>query len=377
LNGSGTAQPNGSNYEEFYGLAQPPFALSPDPRFLYLSPAHDTVIRQLLRAIQRKEAFVILSGEIGTGKTTICRALVNQLDRTVFPSLILNPFLTVDELLRQVLIDFGVVSIDAVREERFTRASRHELSIMLQAFLRTLEPIGATAVLIVDEAQHLSAQVLEELRLFSGQHTPGAPALQIVLVGQPTLLDAMTSADLRQLDQRVSLRALVEPLRPGDVAEYIAHRLTVAGESVSVAFDRKAVARVHELSGGVPRAINLLCDRALALGAARGVHEITPDLVERAADALALRRLPQAPNRTRRAAVAIAIGCLALAGVVTALAFVTPIHRVVAAPMPTLPDAPPGVPPVPLPRLPQDWLHPIDIPVPTAGDVPDDFVAPR
>src|SRR4029453_7831049 len=245
-----------SVYESFYGLAQSPFTLAPDPRFLYLSDSHDTAIQQILQAIRRRETFIVLSGDIGTGKTTLCRAVIQQLDKTALASLVLNPFLAIEELLRQVLVDFGVVSRDAMLTERFSRATTHELTTTLCDFLLTLAPLRGTAVLLIDEAQHLSPKVLEELRVVASLAGDAPRLLQIVLVGQPNLLDVLAAADLRQLDQRISLKALLKPLERDDVEQYIAHRLTVAGESVSVIFEPAAVRRVHELSAGVPRVIN-------------------------------------------------------------------------------------------------------------------------
>lgn len=328
-------------YETFYGLVQSPFTLTPDPRFLYLSESHEAAIRRILQSIARKEGFVVLSGDIGTGKTTLCRALLQQLDKTTCSSLILNPFVSVEELLREILVDFGVVSRAGLRSERLVAATKHELTSTLSDFLAALVPIRGSAVLIIDEAQHLSPHVLEELRVISSLHSHDARLLQVVLVGQPNLLDVLAAADLRQLDQRISLRAMLKPLDREDVQQYISHRLTVAGESVSVIFERAAVKRVHALSGGVPRMINLLCDRALMAGAERGVHEITPELVERAADAVSFRRRPAVEKgaRWRLPVWAIAAG---IAGTLLALAGLwTPLHRLVQTEHPALPSAPP------------------------------------
>jgi general secretion pathway protein A len=154
-------------YEDYYGFVQPPFSLTPDPRFLYRSESHDLALQQVWQAIRRKEGFIVLTGDIGTGKTTLCRALLEQLDMTTFTSLILNPFLSVEELLREILLDFGVVSREAVRSGRIASPSKHELASTLHDFLLSLVPIRASGVLIIDEAQHLSPQVLEEIRVLS------------------------------------------------------------------------------------------------------------------------------------------------------------------------------------------------------------------
>jgi general secretion pathway protein A len=279
-------------YEEFYGFVQSPFTLTPDPRFLYLSESHDDALRQLRQSIRRKEAFIVLTGDIGTGKTTLCRTLLEQLDETTFTSLILNPLVTVEELLREILLDFGVVSRDAVRGGRLASASKHELASTLHDFLRSIVPIKGSGVLIVDEAQHLSPQVLEEIRVLSNMETNESKLLQVVLVGQLNLLDVLAAADMRQLDQRISLRAKLQPLTRLETEAYVAHRLSVAAGSTPVAFDAAALDDVHALSGGVPRVINLLCDRTLTLAAAEGATEVTRDMVREAAGVLGMKPLP-------------------------------------------------------------------------------------
>lgn len=283
-------------YEEFYGFVQSPFTLAPDPRFFYLSESHEEAIRLLLQSIRRKEGFIVLTGEIGTGKTTLCRALLEQLDSTTFTSLILNPFLSVEELLREILLDFGVVSKEAVRRGRIAAATKHELVSTLHDFLKTLVPLHGSGVLIVDEAQHLSAQALEEIRVLSNMETNDSKLLQIVLVGQLNLLEVLAAADMRQLDQRISLRATLRPLTRDEVDAYIAHRLSVARGSTAVAFEPAAIDLVHATSGGVPRVINLLCDRALTFGAEASASTITPEQVEQAAILLGLK-LPAPTER--------------------------------------------------------------------------------
>ena len=267
-------------YEEFYGFVQSPFTLAPDPRFLYLSESHDDALQLLLQAIRRKEGIIVLTGDIGTGKTTVCRAVLERLDMTTFTSLLLNPFLSVEELLREILLDFGVVSREAVRSGRIAAATKHELVSTLHEFLLSLVPIGGSGVLIIDEAQHLSPQVLEEIRVLSNLETNQSKLLQIVLVGQLNLLDvlgaperaAARSADLAARD--------AEPLTATEVEAYIGHRLSVAHGSSSVSFDSAALDAIHAASRGVPRVINLLCDRSLMLGARlRRFALITADVV--------------------------------------------------------------------------------------------------
>jgi general secretion pathway protein A len=277
-------------YEEFYGFGQSPFSLAPDPRFLYRSETHDEALRDILQAIRRREGFIVLSGEIGTGKTTLCRALLEQLDTSTFTSLILNPFVSVEELLQEMLLDFGVVSRETVRSGRMAKATKHELITALHEFLLSLVPLRATSVLIIDEAQNLSPQVLEQIRILSNLETNNAKLLQIVLVGQLGLLQALGESEIRQLNQRVSLRAMLTPLGRPALEAYVAHRLSVAN-GTAVIFNPKALDRLHRYSGGVPRVINVICDRALMAGAQSGTTEITPAMIDRAAKVLGLQRV--------------------------------------------------------------------------------------
>ncbi len=341
-------------YEEFYGFVQSPFTLAPDPRFLYLSESHEEALRLLLQSIRRREGFIVLAGDIGTGKTTLCRALLEQLDKSTFTSLILNPFLSVEELLREMLLDFGVVSRDALRSGRIGTASTHELIRALHDFLLTLLPLQGRAVLIIDEAQHLSAPILEQIRVISNLETNESKLFQIVLVGQLNLLDVLAAANMRQLDQRISLRAMLKPLTRDEVEAYITHRMTIARGTSTITFEQAAVDAVHTLAGGVPRVINLLCDRSLMLGASSSATVITPALVDAAADGLALKRpVPATPwwLRIPRWAVVVA-ALLILAGLVLLFA---PLHRLVGLATPTAvaptQEAPAAAPP---PYVPAD-----------------------
>ena len=304
-------------YEEFFGFVQPPFTLTPDPRFLYRSESHEDALNLLQHAIRRKEGFIVLTGDIGTGKTTTCRALLEQLDTTTFTSLILNPFLSVEELLREVLLDFVVVSRDAVRSGRIATASKHELIGTLHEFLLSLMAIKASAVLIIDEAQHLSAEVLEQIRVISNLETNESKLLQIVLVGQTNLLDALADAELRQLDQRVSIRAALKPLSREEVDAYIAHRLWIARGGAGVQFEPEALDLVYRLTAGVPRVINLLCDRALMAGADARVHRITVRHIEDAVRNLALK--PPAGTTPKRGFRLPSRALAAVAAIVAAL----------------------------------------------------------
>jgi general secretion pathway protein A len=348
-------------YEEFYGFVQPPFTLAPDPRFLYRSESHDEALTGLLQAIRRREGFIVLAGDIGTGKTTLCRALLEQLDQTTFTSLVLNPFLSVEELLREILLDFGVISREAVRSGRIMSASKHELISTLHEFLLSLIAIGGSGVLIVDEAQHLTPEVLEQIRVISNLETNQSKLLQIVLVGQLNLLDVLGEAEMRQLDQRVSLRALLKPLTREEVSGYISHRLAVADGAIPPAFEPAALDRVHAYSGGVPRVINLLCDRALMVAAESHATTITADFIDTAAARLDLT-FPKSREHawwTRLRTPALVTAAVMLA--IGAIALLAPREQFVDV---ALPPMPPGIrPPVaqPISALP---VPDVVIPIP-------------
>jgi general secretion pathway protein A len=342
-------------YEEFYGFVQSPFTLAPDPRFFYSSESHEEASRLLLQSIRRKEGFIVLTGDIGTGKTTLCRALLGQLDATTFTSLILNPFVSVEELLREMLLDFGVVSREAVRSGRIASATKHELATTLHDFLRSLAPLDGSGVLIIDEAQHLSAQVLEEIRVLSNLDTGTSKLLQIVLVGQLNLLDVLAQADMRQLQQRISLRARLNPLTREEVDAYIAHRLAVARGTSPVAFEAAAVDLVHAISGGIPRVINLLADRALMLGADATTTTITPELIAQAAGALALD-IPAAPAAGWRRVSRWTLIALALLLMAIFVLLLAPWDRWLDARVPVPPARPasPAAPPLQPASVPAD-----------------------
>ncbi len=344
-------------YEEFYRFGQPPFTLAPDPRFLYRSESHDEAINRLQQSIRRKEGFILLTGDIGTGKTTVCRTLLQQLDVNTFTSLILNPFLSVEELLREILLDFGVVSREAVRSGRLSRASKHELITTLQEFLMSLMAIRGSGVLIIDEAQHLSPEVLEQIRVISNLETNDSKLLQIVLVGQLNLLDVLAAADMRQLDQRISLRAVLKPLNREEVEAYIAHRLWVAKGADAVRFDSGAVATVHAITSGVPRVINLLCDRSLMVGAEMKVNVITSEIVEQGAIKLGVTS-PAVANKARVArARGWGIVGTAAALALAAVLFFAPLYRLIDTVPPPRPRSPATRLPVPFTPIPPEQIQ--------------------
>ena len=237
-------------YETYYGFTEKPFSLTPDPKYLYRSQSHANAFELLEYAIRRREGFVVITGDIGTGKTTLCRALLEQIDRATFMALVLNPFLSEEDLLKRILLDFGVISREDMKGGRLTGVTKQELIDALYDFLLGLIPLNASAVLIIDEAQNLPLQLLEQIRILSNLETDKEKLLQTILVGQSNLRTLLRSPELRQLDQRISIRYELKPLDEETVAAYVAHRLTIAGGSASVAFTSKAVARVHRFSGG-------------------------------------------------------------------------------------------------------------------------------
>ena len=283
-------------YEEYYGFTEKPFSLTPDPKYLFKSASHASAFDLLQYAIRRREGFVVITGDIGTGKTTLCRALLEQIDRKTFTALVLNPFLAEEDLLRLVLQEFGVVSREEIKRGHLARVSKAELVETLNEFLLSLQAIGAQALLIVDEAQNLPMQVLEQIRILSNLETEKEKLLQIILVGQSNLKDLLRRPELRQLDQRVAIRYDLKPLTAEETRAYVQHRLAVAGGAAAVTFTAKALARVHRCTGGIPRVINLLCDRALLSAYSVRATRVAPSFVHGAAESLDL----QSPKRTVR-----------------------------------------------------------------------------
>ncbi|MEP6918231.1 MAG: AAA family ATPase [Acidobacteriota bacterium] len=295
-------------YEAFFGLTEAPFSLAPDPRFLFASASHSAALAQVVYALERREPLVVITGEIGTGKTLLCRTVLQQLRRKTFLSVVNDPLLERDDLLKLLLRDFGVISQEPAA---VTTPPRHELIEALHAFLRSLAPIQAHAVVIIDEAQHLKPEVLEQIRLLSNIDDERGTLLQIILVGQPDLDALLARPELRQLQQRVSRRFRLEPLNRDEVEQYITHRLSLArgGADVSrapgavelarelaawqetadrVVFTSDAIQAVSHLSGGLPRVINLLCDRSLEEAYAAKQRAVDGPAVDAAARALGL-----------------------------------------------------------------------------------------
>jgi general secretion pathway protein A len=266
-------------YNGFFGLAHAPFSIAPDPRYLYLSERHREALAHLSYGLSAGGGFVLLTGEIGAGKTTVCRSLLEQVPKRCNVAYIFNPKLTAVELLKSVCREFHV---DAAHTEQPPTTLADHIDALNEYLLRT-HAVGQSNVLIIDEAQSLSADVLEQLRLLTNLETNERKLLQIILIGQPELRDLLAQPELEQLAQRVIARYHLEALSPQETVHYIAHRLVVAGASGPLPFDPPALKRIHALTRGVPRRINVLCDRALLGAYARGVRPVNRRIVTQAA----------------------------------------------------------------------------------------------
>jgi general secretion pathway protein A len=262
-------------YAEFYGLKELPFALTPDPRFIYFTPSHTEVMANLHYGIESGKGLVVVTGEVGTGKTTILRWMMQRLDRTVLVAYIFNPRLSVSEFYQHV-----ATLLDVQRWE-----TKSELLMELGRALESRHSRGLRTVLIIDEAQGLSPHVLEEIRLLSNFESDTAKQLQIVLTGQPELRDVLNNPDLRQLKQRVALRCVIKPLPNVDETDrYITSRLLVAGAERTDIFSPGAIDYIFRCSEGIPRSINNLCDNALLAGYAAGETSISRSVIEEIAE---------------------------------------------------------------------------------------------
>lgn len=262
-------------YEQHFGLTERPFSIAPDPRFLYMSQQHREALAHLLYGVGEGGGFVQLTGEVGTGKTTICRCLLEQVPDHVDVALILNPRVSAIELLASLCDELG---LDYARDTTSIKA----LTDLLNAHLLETHAQGRRTVLIIDEAQNLDADALEQVRLLTNLETTREKLLQIVLIGQPELRSLLAREDLRQLSQRITARYHLEPIQRNETAAYIRHRLQVCGTTEAL-FNDPAIDMVQKLSGGVPRLINVMCDRAMLGAYVEGKRSIDAPIVVRAA----------------------------------------------------------------------------------------------
>ena len=295
-------------YADYFGLKQAPFSIAPDPRYLFMSERHREALAHLLYGLGGGGGFVLLTGEIGAGKTTVCRCFLEQIPKRCNVAYIFNPKLTVIELMRSVCDEFH---IPYPQREPGTATVTDYLD-PLNAFLLSTHAVGQNNVLIIDEAQNLSPDVLEQLRLMTNLETSERKLLQIVLIGQPELREMLAQPGLKQLAQRVIARFHLDALSEAETAQYIRHRLAVAGLSGPIPFATDTLRRIHRICEGVPRRINLLCDRAL-LGAYASHKELVDrQVVDKAAgevfDDAAGATMAATPSRRVALWLALAVG---------------------------------------------------------------------
>ncbi|MCI0534686.1 MAG: AAA family ATPase [Verrucomicrobiales bacterium] len=244
-------------YLEYYGLTEAPFDITPNPRFLYFSTKHREALNHLLYGIRERKGFVQLTGEVGAGKTTLCRAMLEQLGDKYATALILNPVLDADQLMKAIAMEFGL---------NVRGLDRLETVAAINEFLLKLVEEGRDAVLIIDEAQDLTPDLLEQVRLLSNLETDDRKLLQIVLMGQPELRDRLNDYSLRQLRQRITVRYHLRPLQRPEIGQYVQHRIHVSGGNGTPSFTAPALWRIYHYSQGVPRLVNAVCDKCLLAG---------------------------------------------------------------------------------------------------------------
>ena len=260
-------------YLDYYGLTESPFDITPNPRFLFYSAKHREAYNHLLYGIRERKGFVQLTGEVGAGKTTLCRAILEQLDGHYATALILNPVMSPNELMKAIAMEYGLPVNGLDRLET--------IGVINQFLLQQVER-GQDTVLIIDEAQDMTDELLEQVRLLSNLETDNRKLLQIVLMGQPELRDRLQNHKLRQLRQRITVRYHLSPLSRQEVSDYVQHRLHVSGGNGFPQFTRPALWRIHHYSQGIPRLVNALCDKAMLAGFVQQQERIDFRLVNRA-----------------------------------------------------------------------------------------------
>ena len=244
-------------YNEFYGFREAPFNITPDPRFLFFSDKHREAFNHVLFGIRERKGFIQITGEVGAGKTTVCRAILTELGPAYKTALVLNPMMTATQLMRTILLELGL-------EAR--KVDRTAYIDVLNRYLLEQAAAGHDVVLIIDEAQDLESDLLEQVRLLSNLETDDRKLLQIVLMGQPELRDRLNDFNLRQLRQRITVRYHLRPLTRTEVGQYVHHRLQVSGANGAPYFTDPALWRIYSYSGGVPRLVNAVCDKCLLAG---------------------------------------------------------------------------------------------------------------
>ena len=256
-------------YENFFGFREKPFKLVPNPAYLFLSKSHEEALAHLNYALAQGDGFVEITGEVGTGKTTLCRSFLEKLDDNTIAAYIFNPKLGPKQLIKAINDELGI---------KYDAENTKDLIDKLNAFLIHKKAEGKKIILLIDESQNLNRNVLEQLRLLSNLETSKEKLLQIILVGQPELSDMLDSHDLRQLGQRITLKYHLTPLTYKETAEYIQYRIKIAAQGTGIKFDRSALRQIYKYSRGIPRVINIACDRTLLTAFGLNRHKITANI---------------------------------------------------------------------------------------------------
>ena len=308
-------------YLDFYGLRERPFSETPDPKFLFLTPGHREALAQLIYGVQEGKGFIVLTGEVGTGKTTLLRTFMERIGTTsTHVAFIFDSTMPYDGLVEYMLEDFGIPSAGKTRAQRLFALNR---------FLIERRRAGQTAAVVVDEAQNLSLANLEHLRLLSNFETPTGKLLQIILAGQPELGDTLARPELRQLRQRLGMRCMIRPLTREETPNYIRSRLHVAGASDTRLFTDAAVKRIAAYTKGIPRLVNILCDHCLLIGYTDQTRRVEREMVERGIEYLEDGQRPThargmfwRPATRRRRWLVGGLGAAAIAGITLLVAAV-------------------------------------------------------
>jgi general secretion pathway protein A len=348
-------------YARYFGLKHPPFSIAPDPRYLFMSERHREALAHLLYGVRGGGGFVLLTGEIGAGKTTVCRCFLEQIPKRCNVAYIFNPKLTVEELLKSICAEFRI----PFEHPGPNAPTVKDYVDTLNEFLLRTHAVGQNNVLIIDEAQNLSADVLEQLRLLTNLETNERKLLQIVLIGQPELRTMLAKPELQQLAQRVIARYHLEALSQTETLRYVRHRLEVAGLSRAVPFDAPALKRIFVYSRGVPRRINLICDRALLGAYANGKTIVDRQTVEMAArEVLDLEDFSAATRSKYERLATLGFGIAAGAALVGAVALAVDRGERAAAPPPTAVVGTISTP------VPASTSAPVDAPVSVPAEAP-------